>query len=231
MPLLNVAASRGLVAVAFSNVCIFGPTSFQCLDTVIECGLASLVDSRPAAFQVPFSPGSVNSTRRKPSLQTRPPNPPGNSPRVCAYGANVAAICLFGGNSLPVALRIEARPAPLRLAVAGVGSSALRGLFFQSPNIIYQSQPFFPTLRHHRPSAPEHPCFLAPGKKSRRAAVCRNRDRFRRGGAFRFYRNRLFLALRSATATALPGRRWLRSSRTTHQTLARGIPTPKDSPR
>ena len=28
--------------------------------------------STPAAFQVPFSPGSVNSTRRKPSLQTRP---------------------------------------------------------------------------------------------------------------------------------------------------------------
>ena len=80
-------------------------------------------------------------------------------------------------------------------------------------------------LRHHRPSAPEHPCFLTPDKKSRRAAVRRNRERFRRGGAFRFHRNRLFLALRSAAATALPGRRWLRSSQTTHQTIARGMPT------
>ena len=179
--------------------------------------------STPTAFQVPFSPGSVNSTRRNPSLQTRPPTPPGNSPRVCAYGANVAAICLFGGKSLPVELRIETRPAPLRLAVAEVGPSALRGLVFQSPNTI-SIRPLLPTLRHHRPSAPEHPCFLTPCKKSRRAAVRRSRDRFRRGGAFRFHQNRLLLARRSAAATALPGRRRLRSSQTTHRTLARGMP-------
>ena len=38
--------------------------------------LRSLI-STPAMFQVPFSPCSVNSTRRKPSLQTRPPNTAG----------------------------------------------------------------------------------------------------------------------------------------------------------
>lgn len=38
--------------------------------------LRSLI-STPAMFQVPFSPGSVNSTRRKPSLQTRPPEAAG----------------------------------------------------------------------------------------------------------------------------------------------------------
>jgi hypothetical protein len=39
--------------------------------------LASLVHSHPAAFQVPFPPSSVDSTRRKPSLQTRPPKAAG----------------------------------------------------------------------------------------------------------------------------------------------------------
>ena len=48
-----------MAAVAFSNVWIFGPSFFQCLHTLTECGLASLVDCHPAAFQVPISPGSV----------------------------------------------------------------------------------------------------------------------------------------------------------------------------
>ena len=76
-----------------------------------------LVDSHPTAFQVPFPPCSASSTRRKPSLQTRPPKPPGNSPRVCAYGANVAAICLIGGKTCR-ALFSFSRPAPCGLAQA-----------------------------------------------------------------------------------------------------------------
>ena len=102
----------------FSNVWIFRPDSFQSLDLMNAVSLRSLIPT-PTVFQVPFSPCSVNSTRRKPSLQTRPPTPPGNSPRVCAYGANVAAICLFGGKSLPGAFHQFSRPAPLRLAQAG----------------------------------------------------------------------------------------------------------------
>ena len=74
--------------------------------------------STPAMFQVPFPPCSAGSTRRKPSLQTRPPKPPGNSPRVCAYGANVTAICLFGGKTCR-ALFLFSRPAPLRLPLRG----------------------------------------------------------------------------------------------------------------
>ena len=67
---------------------------------------------------------SVNSTHRSPSLQTRPQTPPANSPRVCAYGANVAAICLFGGKSLPVALLVLA-PGTVR---ADAGLPALGSL-------------------------------------------------------------------------------------------------------
>jgi hypothetical protein len=80
------------------------------------CGLAALADSRPAAFQVPFSPGCVllravmrsqTSAHRRPfspPIESRhfkrsARKPPGNSPRVRAYGANVAAICLIGGKT------------------------------------------------------------------------------------------------------------------------------------
>ena len=102
------APLRGLAAVAFSNVWIIVRDFFQCLNTSSNAvSLRSLI-STPAVFQVPFSPGSVNSTRQKPSLQTRPPKPPGNSPRVCAYGANVAAICLFGGKTCPTLFSIVA---------------------------------------------------------------------------------------------------------------------------
>ncbi len=87
---------------------------------------------------------------------------------MCAYGANVAAICLFGGKSLPVALRVETRPAPLRLAVAGVGPSALRGLVFQSPNTIYQSDPFCPRFAT---IAPLRLSILVSSLRARRAVA------------------------------------------------------------
>ena len=125
----------------------------------------------PAMFQVPFSPGSAHSTRRKPSLQTRSPKPPGNSPRVCSYGANVAAICLFGGKRLPVALLVLApgtAPASASRAVAGVAPSALRGLVLQSPNTIYQSDPICPSLRQQRPSEAKRACFSVPGQNTGR---------------------------------------------------------------
>lgn len=51
-----------------------------------------------------------------------------------------------------------------------------------------QDQTRTPTLRQQHPSAPEQPCFLTPGKKSRRAAVRRTRERIRRGGASRLSR-------------------------------------------
>ena len=63
-----------------------------------------------------------------------PPKPPGNSPRVCACGANVAAICLSGGKSrLRMATAARAcrvlfsfsRPAPRGPARSGVAT--LRG--------------------------------------------------------------------------------------------------------
>ena len=79
-----------------SNVWKIRPGFFQSLENVFW--LHSLIPT-PAAFQVSFSPGSVNSTRRSPPLQARPPNAAGQFPRVCAYGANVAAICLFGGKT------------------------------------------------------------------------------------------------------------------------------------
>ena len=87
---------------------------------------------------------------------------------MCAYGANVAAICLLGGKSLPVALRIETRPAPLRLAVAGVGPSALRGLILQSPNTIYQSDPFCPRFAG---IAPLRLSILVSSLRARRAVA------------------------------------------------------------
>jgi hypothetical protein len=166
LPLLNVAASRGLVAVAFSNVCIFGPTSFQCLDAFTECGLASLVDSQPRRVSSAIFAGLRKLHPSKPvTSNAAPKTPPGNSPRVCAYGANVAAICLFGGKNLPGALRTEARPAPLRLAVAGV---ALRGLVFQSPNKIYQSDPFCPRFAR---IAPPHLNALVSVFRARKTAA------------------------------------------------------------
>ncbi len=41
----------------FSNVWISGSSFFQCLDTFIECGLASLVDSHPRRVSSAISPG------------------------------------------------------------------------------------------------------------------------------------------------------------------------------
>jgi hypothetical protein len=91
--------------------------------------------STPAIFQVPFSPGcvlfravmrSTTKTHRRPftpPVESRhfkhgPAKPPGNSPRVRADGANVAAICLLGGKTCRALFSLS-RPAPLRLARAG----------------------------------------------------------------------------------------------------------------
>jgi len=70
------------LAVIFSNVWKIRLEFFQSLENAVS--LCSLI-STPTAFQVPFSPGSAHSTRRKPSLQTRSPKPPVNSPRVFVY--------------------------------------------------------------------------------------------------------------------------------------------------
>ena len=51
----------------------------------------------------------------------------------------------------------------------------------------------------------------------------------RHAGSFAFGTRPVSLALHGARATPLPGRRWLRSSKTAHRTLARGTPTPKMS--
>lgn len=158
----------GKLTAISSNVWKIRLEFFQSLENAVS--LCSLI-STPAAFQVPFSPGSARSTRRKPSLQTRSPKPPVNSPRVCAYGANVAAICLIGGQSLPGAFskRRARHHSGFRFAaVAGVGPSALRGLVFQSPNTIYQSDPLCPSLRQRRPSEAKRACFSVPGQNTGR---------------------------------------------------------------
>ena len=59
-------------------------------------------------------------------------------------------------------------PASASRAVAGVGPSALRGLIFQSPNTIYQSDPFCPSLRQQRPSEAKRACFSVPGQNTGR---------------------------------------------------------------
>jgi hypothetical protein len=74
----------------------------------------------PTAFQISFSPCSVNCTRRKPSLQTRPQKPPGNSPRVCPYGANIRAICLRRQEGPPTRL-LRGECPPRRIPRAEVG--------------------------------------------------------------------------------------------------------------
>lgn len=99
-------------------------TLFQRLEIPSECGLipplvaSGFVDSRP---------GHVSSAGSR-HFKHGPPRPPGKSPRVCACGANLAAICFSGGKSrLRMATAGRAcralfsfsRPAPLRLAQAG----------------------------------------------------------------------------------------------------------------
>jgi len=59
----------GKVAQKFSNVWKIRPRFFQSLEKSVS--LRSLI-STPTAFQVSFSPCSVNFTRRSPPLQTRP---------------------------------------------------------------------------------------------------------------------------------------------------------------
>ncbi len=121
----------------FSNVWIFGPNSFQCLDTS-----SNAVSSRPLAESglVDFHPRRVSSavfavlrklhtSKAVTSNLARlwrdgPQEPPGNSPRVCAYGANVAAICLFGGKKDHPQTLARGMPAPknpARLKTASIG--------------------------------------------------------------------------------------------------------------
>ncbi len=72
---------------------------------------------------------------------------------------------------LPGALLVLApgtAPASASRAVAGVAPSALRGLVFQSPNTIYQSDPFCPSLRQQRPSEAKRACFSVPGQNTGR---------------------------------------------------------------
>ena len=81
--------------------------------------------------------------------------PPGNSPRVCAYGANVAAICLIGGQSLPGAFSRKTRPAPLRLPLRGPSlGSGLRPSADWFSNLRIQSINQTPFAHRFASSAP-----------------------------------------------------------------------------
>ena len=131
-----------MVAVAFSNVWIFVRDSFQCLDTSSNAvSLRSLIPT-PAAFQVPFSPGSVHSRAgpyarnlARPAHRSLHPSkavtsnttPKGRRairPECPPSGGNVGAICLFVGESLPGATLQTARVRhrPDRASASGLGS-------------------------------------------------------------------------------------------------------------
>ena len=73
----------------------------------------AVMRSTTSAHRCPFTP-TVESRHFKHG----PPKPPGKSPRVCAYGANVAAIRFSGGKTCQPLFSLS-RPAPLRLAQAG----------------------------------------------------------------------------------------------------------------
>ena len=66
--------------------------------------------------------------------------------------------------------------------------------------------------------------FLRSGPEHRSPAML-----WRQAGSFASGKCPVSLALHGARATPLPARRWLRSSKTTRRTLARGTPTPKMS--
>ena len=55
---------------------------------------------------------------------------------------------------------------------------ALRGLLLQSPNNIYQSDPFCPSLRQHRPSTPERASSRVQGREDGRAKYAEPADGF-----------------------------------------------------
>ena len=118
----------------FSNRWTFPGRIFQSSDKRTTPFSDAWKPRTPTMFQVSFSPCSANFTRRKPSLQTRPPQmPPGNSPRVSAYVRNVRAICLHR----------RQEPA-LRMATAGRPAGALASSAFQN-------HPKTPSARDARP--------------------------------------------------------------------------------
>lgn len=132
--------------------------------------LRSLI-STPTMFQVPFSPGSV---RLHPSKAVTSNLAPKNRRAIrpeCAPTVQTSRPFAFsaarpaGRSSCS---RARHRSGWRKLAVAGVAPSALRGLFFQSPNTIYQSDPFCPSLRQQRPSEAKRACFSVPGQNTGR---------------------------------------------------------------
>ena len=148
---------------------------------------------RPACLSTPKHQGHLPDRRPEPAGRVLKPDAPGTA------------------------------PASASRAVAGVGPSALRGLVIQSPNIIYQSDPF---ARRFASSAPPRLSALVSPFRPRTPVA---RYAMKACGLVCLRQTPGVLALHGARATPLPGRRWLRSSKTTHRTLARGTPTPKMS--
>lgn len=93
------------------------------VSSAVFAGLRSLsrraFRSQARTTRAPFTP-PVESHHFKHG----PRQPPGNSPRVSAYGGNVGAICLFVGKNLPGATLQtgRARHRPDRACAAGLGS-------------------------------------------------------------------------------------------------------------
>ena len=130
----------------------------------------------PAAFQVPVS--SALFTPRKGVTPFRSFTSTGDdhfkcgphgaagqfAPRVCLRQI-IGAICQRpAARSLPGALGAKCARhrcgGGLRPCPHWRSGFALRGLSSQSPNNIYQADPFCPSLRSHAPSLPKHPLTL-----------------------------------------------------------------------
>jgi len=169
-----------------------------------------------------------------PSHQMRPQDRRAIRPE-CLSTPIIGAICQRpAARSLPGALTTKCARhrcgCGLRPCPRWRSGSALRGLDLQSREYIYQSDPFCPSLRQHRPSTPERASSRVQGREDGRAKYAKPGNGF--GD----------VALADFIGTRLPGpshgARYgvsgaaLASLFQDHPTtLRRGTPTPKYSPR
>jgi len=122
-----------LAAVAFSNVWIFGRSFFQCLDTFIECGLASLADSHPGHVSSAVSAVLVESRHFKHGPRSRRAIRPACAPtvqttRAFAFSAARAAFAgLRRAEPAGCSFRSRARHRAGWRRLARSGVAALRG--------------------------------------------------------------------------------------------------------
>ena len=165
---LNAEAFRGLVAVALSNVWISGPSFFQCLDTLIECGLASLADLHPDRVSSAIFAG----LRKLHPSKTVTSNAAPTSRRAIRpeYAPTVQTSRPFAFSAVRACRsRYQIKRARHRSGGPSLGSRfALRGLVFQSPNTIYQSDPFCPRFAT---IAPLRLSILVSSLRARRAVA------------------------------------------------------------